>query len=250
MNRAFRFMLTLLMMVLAVDSAPSRAASSGIGLVQVVEGAKTITIDLAASENAGPRQTGYLMQRSSEPLAEVTGLPPAITEQYSGKEFSAYEIAVLPDRTRYLVVLNEDKSLKFLNRNASGMCYARIYRLGAERSSKPEILREGFQSYGNDVTVPLEIPLTGIGATKLKQVRTEIGYSVSSYQDGKFQVYGGRGAALQVSGSQVSQEGKLTLTVTVPEAMTVTPETQVSLRFEPMAPGLPERTASGKVTAF
>ena len=130
------------------------------------------------------------------------------------------------------------------------MWYARFYRIAGESGSKPEILREGFQSPGNDVTVPVELQLPGIGATKLKKLRTEIGYSVNGYQNGKPQVYSGRGAALQVSGSQVSQQGKLTLTASVPEEMTVTRDTQVSLRFEPVTPGLPERTASGKVTDF
>jgi hypothetical protein len=70
------------------------------------------------------------------------------------------------------------------------------------------------------------------------------------FQNGKPQVYSGRGAGMQVTGSQVTQEGKLTMTVTVPEEMAPTPDTQVMLVFEPLKPGLPGRTASGKVTDF
>jgi hypothetical protein len=51
-----------------------------------------------------------------------------------------------------------------------------------------------------------------------------------------------------VTGSQVRPEGKLTLTVTVPDTVTVTPDTQVTLRFEPLQPGLPEHNAAGKLT--
>lgn len=246
----FLLLLRLPLLVAAADSAPATSTRSGVNLVQVPEGTKLVTITLAASDNPGLRPQGYLVQRMPEPLTEVTALPDAVTESYAGKEFSAYEIATLPDGTRYLAVLNEDKSLKFLNRNESSMWYARLYRIGPQTGPKPEVLREGFQSPGNDVTVPVELPLPGIGATKLKKLRTEIGYSVNSYQNGKPQVYAGRGAALQVSGSEVSPEGKLTLTVTVPEEMTVTRDTQVSLQFEPLTPGLPERTASGKVTDF
>jgi hypothetical protein len=229
------------------DSATKQAE---VKLAEVPEGATLICVSLAASDNGGPRPQGYLSQRSPEPLTETSALPNAITETYAGKEFSAFEIATLFDGTRYIVVLNEDKSLKFLNRNESSLWYARIYRVAPQDGSKPEIVREGFQSGGNDVTFPVELQLPGIGSTKLKKLRTELGYSVSGYQNGKPQVYSGRGAGLHVSGSEVSKEGKLTVTVTVPDEMKVTRETQVSLRFEPTMPGLPERTATGKVTDF
>jgi hypothetical protein len=190
------------------------------------------------------------MQRSPEPASELTDLPEAITQNYAGKEFWAYELAALPDGTRYLVVLNEDQTVKFLNRNDSTLWYARLYRIGSETGAKPEVLREGLQSSGNDVTIPVELPLPGIGTTRLMKLRTEIGYNLNSYPNGKPQVYTGRGTVLQVSGSHITQEGKLTLTITVPEQMTVTRDTQVSLRFEPLTPGLPERTASGRAIDF
>jgi hypothetical protein len=156
----------------------------------------------------------------------------------------------LPDGTRYLAVLNEDKSLKFLNRSDFPMCYARVYKVIGGNDAKPELLREGFQSQGNDVTFPVEMELPGIGATKVKTLRAEVGYSFNGIQNGKPQVYSGRGAGMQVTGSQVVQEGKLTLTITVPEEMTVKPDTQATLRFTPMKPGLPERTATGIVNDF
>ena len=242
--------LALVWVSLAATTAPGATTPQAVDFIPVPEGAKRLTISLAVSEEGSPRQQGYLAQRSPEQAAEVSSLPAEISLAYTGKEFSAYEIAALPDGTRYLVVLNEDKALKFLNRNEASMWYARIYRNPPGTDAKPELLREGFQSPGNDVTFPVELQLPGIGTTKLTKLRTEIGYSVNSYSSSKFQVYTGRGAPLNVTGSQVTQEGKLTLTVSVPEEMVVTRDTQVSLRFEPSKPGLPERVASGKVSDF
>jgi len=247
-NRALWLGIMLPLIALSADSNSPASNSSGVNLVQAPEGAKLITITLAVADDVGSTPPGYLMHRVSEPLTELTELPAAITESYTGKEFSAYEIATLLDGTRYLVVLNEEKSLKFLNRNESPMWYARLYRISAGNGTKPEVVREGLQLSGNDVTVPVELQSPGIGVTKVKKLHTEIGYNVNSTQNGKPQVYSGRGATLQVSGSQISQVGKLTLTVAVPEQMTVTPDTQVSLRFEPLTAGLPEHSASGKVT--
>ena len=232
------------------DVFASSGEENGITFSQAPEGAKVISMSLSVPENTGFREQGYLSQRAAEPAAETTALPGSITDAYSGKEFSAYDVATLPDGTRYVVILNEDKTVKFLNRNESGMLYARLYRIGAETGAKPEILREGFQSSGNDVTVPVEMQLPGIGATRVKKLRTEIGYSLNNYQNGKFQVYTGRGAPIQLTGSELTKEGKLTATVTVPGEMVVTRETQVSLRFEPIVPGLPEHSALGKVTDF
>jgi hypothetical protein len=45
-------------------------------------------------------------------------------------------------------------------------------------------------------------------------------------------------------------EGKLTLSVTVPEVIRVTQDTEVSLRFEPVSSGLPEHRTSGKLSDF
>ena len=177
-------------------------------------------------------------------------MPPAIARFYAAKEFAAFEIAALPNGTRYLAVLNEDKTLKFLNRNESPMCYARVYKVTSGNDPKAELLREGFQTPCNDVTWPVELELPGIGATQVKNLRTELGYSFNGYQNGKPQVYSGRGAGMQVMGSQVAQEGKLTMTLNVPEELTATSETQVALRFEPLTPGLPERMASGKASDF
>jgi hypothetical protein len=247
---ALALLLMLPLIATLAESGPTPgAAANTLNLAKAPDGAKTMTISLSASE-PGPRQPGYLTQRTSEALPETTDLPGNITESYAGKEFSAYDIATLPDGTRYTAVLNEDKNLRFLNRNESTMWYARIYRIGPESGSKPELLREGFQSPGNDVTIPVELQVPGIGATRLKKVRTEIGYNINSYQNGRPQVFSGRGAPIQVSGSEITSEGKLTVTVTVPEEMTVTRDTQISLRFEPAVSGLPERTGFGKIDEF
>ena len=235
----------------------SRAAESGsssvspISFFQASQEAKRITISLAVIEGTTSRQTGYFSQRSPQPLEELLSLPPSIAETYSGIEYSAFQIAAFPDGTRYLAVLNLDTHTKFLNRNESEMWYARVYRISSESSnSAPQVLREGFQFPGNEVSIPIDLPLPGIGATNVKSCRTVIGYSLNGTQNGHPQVYGGRSSLVQVTGSEISEEGKLTLTVTVPNEMTVTPETQVSLRFEPLKPGLPERAASGKISEF
>ena len=81
-------------------------------------------------------------------------------------------------------------------------------------------------------------------------MRTTIGYNISGSQNGAPQVYKGRGTIPQVSGSQVMKHGKLTLTVTIPEEIMLTRDTQVSLRFEPLTPGLPEQTATGSVMDY
>jgi hypothetical protein len=232
-----------------LESAGSRAAA--VTMLQPPEGAKVFSMSLAVGETpSGGRSHGYLAQRSSEPLEELASVPPAIAQAYAGKEFSVYQIGALANRTRYLVALNEDSGVKFLNQHESPMWYARIYRLHGEGDPNPVLLREGFQSMSGDVTIPAELESPGIGATKVKSMRTEVGYSINGTQNGKPQVYSGRGTALQVAGSQQTHDGKLTLAVTVPEELTVTPDTQVFLRFEPVAPGLPERTASGKITDF
>ena len=122
-------LLLLLMVPLIATSAESGpttgTAPNTVNLAKAPEGAKTIAMSLSASDS-GPRQPGYLTQRTTEPLPETTNLPGNITESYAGKEFSAYDIATLPDGTRYTTVLNEDKTLRFLNRNESSMWYARI----------------------------------------------------------------------------------------------------------------------------
>jgi hypothetical protein len=46
------------------------------------------------------------------------------------------------------------------------------------------------------------------------------------------------------------QQGKLTLTVTLPEEISLTRATQLSLKFEPLTPGLPEQTAAGSVMDY
>jgi hypothetical protein len=231
-------------------NAAAAASRDAVAFLQVPEGTKLITVPLAVLESSGPRQQGYLVQRSQQ-AEEIAKLPPGISETYAGKEFFAFEIATLPDGMRYLAIFNEDKNLRFLNRNESTLWYARIYRMGPGGDAKPELVREGLQpSSGGDVTVPVELPLPGLGTTKLKVLRTELGYGFSGLNNGKPQVYKGRGAPLQVTGSHVTPEGKLTVAVTVPDELAVTSDTQVSLRFEPLKPGLPERTASGKVTDF
>jgi hypothetical protein len=240
---------SILLLPLASGSAESGSSSSdGISFLQAPQGAKRITISLAVVEGPSSRQSGY---RSPQPLDELLSLPPSVAETYSGTEYSAFQIAAFPDGTRYLVVLSQDTHVKFLNRNESDMWYARVYRISdGSSNSAPQLLREGFQSPGNEVTIPVDLPLPGIGTTKVKSCRTVIGYSLNSTQNGHPQVYSARGSAVQVTGSEVSEVGKLTLTVTVPNEMTVTPETQVSLRFEPLKPGLPDRAVSGKITEF
>ncbi|HET7625919.1 MAG TPA: hypothetical protein VFM25_11715 [Verrucomicrobiae bacterium] len=109
-------------------------------------------------------------------------------------------------------------------------------------------MREGLQSFGGDLTIPVDLPLPGIGTTRLKNIHGSIGYSINGSQNGKPEVYSGRSPTLQVAGSNVSDEGKLTLTATVPDELAVTPDVQLTLRFEPLDPSLPERTASGKIT--
>ncbi len=240
----------LLSLTLATAELGAGSASGEVSFARAPEGAKAIQFPLTVLESPSVRSPGYLAQRSPEPAAELASVPAAIAEAYTGKEFNAFEFAHLADGTRYLVVLNEDKNIRFLARNDSPMWYARLYRVGAGSDTKPEVLREGFQSSGNDVVVPVDLELAGIGVTKVKKVHAEIGYSLSGYQNGKPQVFTGRSSALQVVGSQMVEEGKLTLTVTVPEEMKVTDHTQVALRFEPLTPGLPERSASGKVTDF
>jgi hypothetical protein len=225
-------------------------ANSGLTFLQTPEGAKRLTIALAVRESPAAGPQGYLVQRSAQPLDELSSVPPSIASTYVGKDFSAYQIATLPDGTRYVVALNEEKTVKFLNRNDATPWYARIYRIAGEKDAKPELLREGLQMPGNDVTIPVELPLPGIGTTKVKALRTEIGYGLNGFQNSKPQVFSGRGPTLQVSGGQVTPEGKLTLTLTVPDALTVQPETQAILQFQPLRPGLPEHTATGKVTDF
>lgn len=242
--------LALLLAAGAVGADAPAARAPGVTFAQAPEGAKVLKFVLSVPENTGPRHQGYLSQRSPQALDEVTTLPPAIAQTYVGKEFSAFVIAALPNGMQYLAVLNEDRSLKFLNREDTTMYYARVYRVPPGSDAKPELLREGFQSQGNDVVIPADLEIPGIGATKVKTLRTEIGYGFHGQQNGKPQIYSGRGSTLTVTGSQVTPEGKLTLSVTVPEEMTVTSETQVTLRFEPLIPGLPDRTASGKITDF
>jgi hypothetical protein len=250
-KRAMASGLVWLLAATGVKGADAPAAGgTGVTFAQVPEGAKVIKFRLAVAENTGPRHQGYLSQRSPQALEEVSSLPPAIAQTYAGKGFTAFVIAALPNGTQYLAVLNEDKSLKFLNREDSTMYYARIYRVTPGSDAKPELLREGFQSPGNDVVLPAELEFPAIGANKVKSLRTEIGYSFQGQQNGNPQVYSGRGSTLTVTGSQLTPEGKLTLSVTVPDEMTVTSETQVTLRFEPMIPGLPDRTAAGKITDF
>jgi hypothetical protein len=183
-------------------------------------------------------------------LSQATDLPASFKAVFSGEEYFIFEIARLADGTRYLTVLQEDTEVKFLNRTEPGFWYARLFRVGPGDDTEPELLKEGLQFQGNDVTIPVELQLPGIGTTKLKSLRTEIGYNVNGVPNGKPQVYSGRGSTLQVSGSQISEHGKLTVTMTVPEELTVTRDTQVLLRFEPLTAGLPERTAAGKVNDF
>ena len=235
-----------------VHAQEAATSARGATLLQVPQGTPLISIPLAVGESTMPRSQGYLSQRAPRSQEELTSVPAAISAAYVGKEFLAYQIAALPDGTRYLVVLNEDTGLKFLNRNdySGNMWFARIYRVPKDGDAKPELVKEGYQSSGNDVTIPVQLWLPDIGTTKVKSFNTEIGYSINGYSSGKPQVYTGRGTALQVSGSHITPEGKLTLTVTVPDELTVTPETQVVLRFEPLPPGLPEHTASGKISDF
>lgn len=220
--------------------------------LQVPQGTPSFSVPLAVVESSVSRSPGYLSQRAPRVQDELASVPAAISAAYVGKEFLAYQIAALPDGTRYLVALNEDTGLKFLNRNESmgNLWYARIYRIPKDGDAKPELVKEGYQSSGNDVMIPVQLWLPDIGTTKAKSFNTEIGYSMNGFQNGKPQVYTGRGTTLQVSGSHVTPEGKLTLTVTVPDELTVTPETQVLLRFEPLQPGLPDHTAAGKISDF
>jgi hypothetical protein len=46
-----------------------------------------------------------------------------------------------------------------------------------ERPSLASVRHEGPQTQGNDVTVPVELELPGIGSTQLKSLRTEISRS-------------------------------------------------------------------------
>src|SRR5512138_110344 len=126
-------------------------ASGEVRFAQAPEGAKILTIPLTVLEAAGARPQGYLTQRSPQPAEPITSLPPAIAATYTGKEWVAFEILRIADGTRYLGVLSEDKSIKFLNRQESSMWYARVYRVGTASDAKPEVLKEGFQSSGNDV---------------------------------------------------------------------------------------------------
>jgi hypothetical protein len=180
------------MMLSSADAAVDRTETGAIGFADVPSDARVVTIPLAVSEE-NPGQPGYLMQRAPDNLAAMSELPASISDQYARKEFSAFEFAALADGTRYIVVLNENKEIKFLNRTEPGFWYARVYRIPPD-GGKAELLKEGLQTPGNDVTVPVELELPGIGATKLKKVRAEVGYSLNTFPGNTPQVTAGRGA--------------------------------------------------------
>lgn len=241
-----------LLLAFLVNAAESehQATAGSVSFIQAPEGSRSFILPLSVLETPGSRPQGYLAQRSPESATETTDLPPTIKNAYPGKEFSAFDIAKLPDGTRYLLVLHEDKAVKFLNRNEQSFLYARVYRLGPGPDAQPEIVREGFQSPGNDVTIPVEIDIPEIGITKVKKLRTEVGYSLGGLNNGRPSINTGRGQGLQVTGSQVIKEGKLTLTLNVPDDLKVASDTLATLRFEPVTSGLPERIVSGKISDY
>lgn len=241
----------LLVAAVALHAAPAEPNTS-VAFLKAPEGAKLFSVSLAVSENLSSRgSSGYLTQRSAQPLEPLGSIPTAIAEKHAGKEFTAYQIAALPGGTRYLLCLNQDKKLKSLNRNDALICLAEIYRLPPGADSQPELIKEGYQTSTGDITFPVElVSASGIGATHVKTFQTELGYNITSGFEATPQVYAGQGAAFQVSGSQVTDKGKLTLTINIPLEMAPTPDTSVTLRFEPLEPSLPQQSAAGKLNDF
>lgn len=211
------------------------------------DSAKKLTLPLSTVEAGSRRQQGFPDQRSPSQLTPLGTLPAGLAELYpQGTQPFAYELAALADGTRYVAVLNE-ADLEIISRNPSNLWYARFAKVPPGDGATAEVLREGYLTSGGDSVIPVDLMFPPIGANKLTTRRTEIGLQWSGTNDGEPQVYSKRGPALGVAGSQVLNEGKLTVTVTVPDDYTVSASTPVSLKFKPLVPGLPERTATGKL---
>ncbi|MGZ4964447.1 MAG: hypothetical protein ACXWJB_14010 [Limisphaerales bacterium] len=242
LSGAVAFFIMLTLQARAVEKS-----DGGVSFMQPPQGAQLIKIALSLQDRH-PSRHEYLSQRSPQPLEDVTSIPAAIAKAYAGKEFSLFEMASLPNGTRYFVSLNQDKSLNFLNRTDTQIWYARIYRM--EGDSQPKIVREGYQTSGTDVLIPVELQWPGTNAAQPKTIRTEIGYNISGMNRERPQVYSGRADTLTVTGSQMVEQGRLTASVTVPPEMAVTPDTLITLGFTSTEPGLPEHAASGKIGDF
>lgn len=243
---------TMLVMLAAVPVCAQVAtttnppAVAGYQFPSAPEGARTLTLPLATVDAVGRNQPGYIEQRSSTQLKPLDVLPEGLAELNAGKESFAYEIATLADGTRYLAVLNV-ADVKILNRNTSELWYARFAKVAPGEKSKAEVVREGYLTSGGDATIPVQLTFPPLGTDQLTTRFGEVGFSWNGTSNREPMIYTSRGSALRVSGSQLFNEGKLTATVTVPEDYKVSASTAVSLKFEPLTPGLPERTASGEL---
>lgn len=243
---------TILMMLAAVPVCAQVAtpanppAAAGYQFPSAPEGARTLTLPLSTVDSATRNQQGFIEQRSSTQLKPLATLPEGLAELYAGKESFAYEIATLLDGTRYLAVLNE-ADVKILNRNSSELWYARFAKVAPGDDSKAEVVREGYLTMGGDTTIPVQLTFPPLGTDQLTTRSGEVGFQWNGTNNGEPSIYPGRGSALRVSGSQILNEGKLTATVTVPDDYKVSASTAVSLKFEPLTPGLPERTANGEL---
>src|SRR5438270_76407 len=107
--------LVCVLFALTMRGEETSTAPDPVTFMQAPQGAKLIKIHLSMQDHA-PSRHDYLSQRSPQPLEEVSPVPPTIAQAYSGKEFSVFQIGSFPNGTRYLVAVNEDKSMKFLNR--------------------------------------------------------------------------------------------------------------------------------------
>jgi hypothetical protein len=224
------------------------ANATNIVIAQAPENARRIVFQLTPLQNnPNSRQNG------SQPLEEVAPPNNAIARDFTNKESFTFQFFALKNNTRYFVTMSQDTKFKSLSRedSSSSLWYGRAYRQAPETSSKPELLREGCLRMGNDVLFPVEVELPGIGATKLTSTRLDVGFSFNGMQNGKPMLYArSQGLGVQLGGFQVLPEGKLSITLTVPEELVPGPQTPVSLRFDPLSPGFPERVAASAAGDF
>lgn len=218
-----------------------------IELAKVPEGAKRLTIPLTVSDPdaQGFSNRRYIGMQPNEILQPLDSVPQALSNAYTAGKNFAFEFATLPDGTRFIVLLGKFDSMKNLTRNQFEIWHARIYKFSQGDNSEPELLREGFQTPGGEVTFPLTVPIPDIGTNHVDTAQLEVGYSINGTPNNEPMVYSRRNLALTLSGTQITEEGQLTVTAAVPETFKVSPETSLTLSFHPLEPGLPDHIASG-----